>query len=165
MYRLQTEGGNHACTRRKVVLRTPAGPSGDQEAEQLRQIEASQVKGRNEPTKLSLAVNDNDTRTAVLHPALTESLLDVLHLISSWRGFYMIPVEAQLTTQQAADLLNASRPYSVRLLEKNEIPFTMTGRHRRVRANDNFAYKERRNAERAETLSALARMDAAKILA
>ena len=41
----------------------------------------------------------------------------------------------------------------------------MTGRHRRVRADDIFAYKERRDAERAEALSALARMDADEILA
>ena len=134
-------------------------------AEQLRQIVASQVKDRNAPTKLSLAVDDNDARTVVLLPALTESLLEVLRLISSGRGFYMIPVEAQLTTQQAADLLNVSRPYLVKLLEKNEIPFTMTGRHRRVRADDIFEYKERRDAERAEALSALARMDADEILA
>ena len=91
-------------------------------AEQLRQIVASQVKDRNAPTKLSLAVDDNDARTVVLLPALTESLLEVLRLISSGRGFHMIPVEAQLTTQQAADLLNVSRPYLVKLLEKNEIP-------------------------------------------
>ena len=134
-------------------------------AEQLRQIVASQVKDSNEPTKLSLAVNDNDVRTVTLLPALTESLLEVLRLISSGRGFYMIPVEAQLTTQQAADLLNVSRPFLVKLLENNEIPFTKTGRHRRVRANDIFAYKQERDARRSEALSALARMDADEILA
>ena len=129
-------------------------------AEQLRQIVASQVKDSNEPTKLSLAVNDNEVRTVTLLPALTESLLEVLRLISSGRGFRMIPVEAQLTTQQAADLLNVSRPYLVKLLENETIPFTKTGRHRRVRADDIFAYKDRRDAERSKALSALARMDA-----
>ena len=129
-------------------------------AEQLRQIVASQVKDSNEPTKLSLAVNDNDVRTVTLLPALTESLLEVLRLISSGRGFRMIPVEAQLTKQQAADLLNVSRPYLVKLLENEKIPFTKTGRHRRVRADDIFAYKDRRDAERSKALGALARMDA-----
>ncbi len=133
-------------------------------AEQLRKIVASLVKDGNEPTKLSLVVDDEDVRTITLLPALTESLLEVLRLISSGRGFLMIPVEAQLTTQQAADLLNVSRPFLVKLLEKKEIPFTMTGRHRRVRANDIFAYKETRDAERSKALSSLARMDADEVL-
>ncbi len=76
----------------------------------------------------------------------------------------MIPVEAQLTTQQAADLLNVSRPFLVKLLEKNELPFTMTGRHRRVQAKDIFAYKDKRDQKRSEALSVLARMDADEIL-
>ena len=134
-------------------------------AEQLREIVASQVKDPSEPTELSLALNGNDVRTVTLLPALTESLLQVLQLISSGHGFYMIPVKAQLTTQQAADLLNVSRPYLVKLLENGTIPFTMTGRHRRVRADDIFAYKEMRDAERSEALGALARMDADEILA
>ena len=134
-------------------------------AKQLREIVASQVKDRNEPTKLSLAVNDNDVRTVTLLPALTESLLEMLRLVSSGHGIYVIPIEAQLTTQQAADLLNVSRPYLVKLLEENEIPFTMTGRHRRVRADDIFTYKERRDKKRSEALSALAKMDADEILA
>ena len=133
-------------------------------AEQLRKIVASLVKDSNEPTKLSLVVNDKDVRTITLLPALTESLLEVLRLISSGRGFRMIPVEAQLTTQQAAELLNVSRPFLVKLLEKKEIPFTMTGRHRRVRANDIFAYKENRDAERSKALSSLARTDADEVL-
>ncbi len=134
-------------------------------AKQLREIVASQVRDINEPTKLSLAVNNDDVQTVTLLPALTKSLLEVLRLISSGHGFYMIPVEAQLTTQQAADLLNVSRPFLVKLLEKEEIPFTKTGRHRRIRANDIFAYKEKRDAERSKALKALARMDADEFLA
>ncbi len=134
-------------------------------AKQLREIVASQVKDRNEPTKLSLAVNDNDVRTVTLLPALTESLLEILRLVSNGHGFYVIPVEARLTTQQAADLLNVSRPFLVKLLEENEIPFAKTGRHRRVRASDVFDFKERRDKKRSEALSALARTDADEILA
>ncbi|MCY4463317.1 MAG: helix-turn-helix domain-containing protein [Albidovulum sp.] len=134
-------------------------------AKQLREIVASQVRDINEPTKLSLAVNNDDVQTVTLLPALTKSLLEVLRLISSGHGFYMIPVEARLTTQQAADLLNVSRPFLVKLLEKEEIPFTTTGRHRRIRANDIFAYKEKRDAERSQALKALARLDADEFLA
>lgn len=128
-------------------------------AEQLRTIVASQIK-EGEPTTLSLALEGGNVQNVTLAPALTASLLEVLRLVSSGRGFRMIPVESELTTQQAADLLNVSRPFLVKLLEEGNIPFTKTGRHRRVRADDLFAYKEKRDAERSDALSDLARMDA-----
>ena len=86
--------------------------------------------------------------------------LDVLRLISSGRGFRLIPVDAELTTQQAADLLNVSRPFLIKLLEEQKIPFTKTGRHRRVRAVDLFAYKAERDHQRSEALSDMAALDA-----
>jgi excisionase family DNA binding protein len=128
-------------------------------AEQLRTIVASQIR-EGEPTTLSLALESGEVQTVTLAPALTASLLEMFRLVSSGRGFRMIPVEAELTTQQAADLLNVSRPFLVKLLEEGEIPFAKTGRHRRVRANDLFAYKEKRDAARSDALSDLAVMDA-----
>ena len=128
-------------------------------AEQLRTIVASQIK-EGEPTTLSLALESGEMQTVTLAPALTASLLEVLRLVSSGRGFRMIPVEAELTTQQAADLLNVSRPFLVNLLENGDVPFTKTGRHRRVRADDLFAYKERRDAQRSDALGDLAKADA-----
>ena len=127
-------------------------------AEQLRTIVASQIE-EGKPTTLSLALEGGEVQTVTLAPALTTSLLDVLGLVSSGRGFRMIPVKAELTTQQAADLLNVSRPFLVKLLEEGEIPFAKTGRHRRVRADDLFAYKEKRDASRLDALSDLARVD------
>ena len=128
-------------------------------AEQLRTIVASQIK-EGEQTTLSLALDGGEVQNVTLAPALAASLLEVLRLVSSGRGFLMIPVESELTTQQAADLLNVSRPFLVKLLEEGAIPFTKTGRHRRVRANDIFAYKEKRDAARSDALSNLARVDA-----
>lgn len=127
-------------------------------AEQLRTIVASQIK-EGEPTTLSLALEGGKVQNVTLAPALAASLLEVLRLVSSGRGFRMIPVGSELTTQQAADLLNVSRPFLVKLLEEGDIPFTKTGRHRRVRAQDLFAYKEKRDATRSNALSDLARMD------
>ena len=61
-------------------------------------------------------------------------------------------------TQQAADLLNISRQYLVRLLEEGRIPYTRTGKHRRLRIDDVVAYKQARDHERSESLDELARL-------
>lgn len=129
-----------------------------QNAEQLRSIIAAQIK-EGEPVSLALAFNDGETRAITLMPSLTDTLLDILRLISSGRGFRMMPVEAELTTQEAADLLNVSRPYLIKVLEKGDIPFVKVGRHRRIRAEDLFAYRAQRDQDRSEALAELAAMD------
>ena len=128
-------------------------------ADQLRHIIASQVT-EGQPVDLSLAVDGGETRNITLMPALTDTLLDILRLISTGRGFRMIPVESELTTQEAADMLNVSRPFLIKLLEKGDIPFTTVGRHRRVRAEDLFAYMAERDQARSDALSELAGLDA-----
>jgi len=128
-------------------------------ADQLRQIVANaMVDG--EATVKVVTENGKAPQPITLTPAIAQTFLEVLRLISSGNGFMMIPVTAELTTQEAADLLNVSRPYFIKVLERGDIAYTTVGRHRRVKAEDLFAYKERRDKERAEALSEMAELDA-----
>ena len=79
----------------------------------------------------------------------------VAQVLARGDAITVVPVGKELTTQQAADLLNVSRQYLVRLLEAKRIPHTKTGKHRRLRIGDVLAFKERRDQDRRKTLDEL----------
>lgn len=72
----------------------------------------------------------------------------ILDLLGQGRGVQIIPKEAELTTQQAAGMLNVSRPYLIGLLESGKIPFRKVGRHRRITCEALMAYQRRDDLER-----------------
>lgn len=84
--------------------------------------------------------------------AIPESVFYVLErvveVMARGDSITVVPVGQQLTTQQAADLLNVSRQYLVRLLDEKRIPFTKTGKHRRLRIEDVLTFKQNRDRSR-----------------
>src|SRR5436305_2718600 len=83
-------------------------------------------------------------------------LRDVVDALSQGLAITIAPHNTMLTTQEAADLLNISRPTLVRLLAEGEIPHTMRGRHRRVLLRDILGYQERTRTERRQALDQMA---------
>jgi excisionase family DNA binding protein len=83
-------------------------------------------------------------------------LRDVVSALSQGMAISIAPHNTLLTTQEAADLLNISRPTLVRLLTDGEIPHTLRGRHRRVLLRDILDYTERTRTERRSTLDQMA---------
>lgn len=83
-------------------------------------------------------------------------LVDILSELADGNAVKVVPVHAELTTQEAADLLNVSRPHLVKLLEDGVLPFHKTGKHRRVRFADLMQFKAQRNAASEQAMAALA---------
>ncbi len=86
-------------------------------------------------------------------------LKEIIEEMAQGRAVTLLPVKAELTTQQAADLLNVSRPFLIGLLEEGEQTFRLVGKHRRVLVDDLMSYIRKDDNSRrkaADDLSAVA---------
>ena len=116
----------------------------------------SRYAGMDRPLKLR--VRDSEQEQPIELPAgAVELLMHVLEAMAAGQGVTLIPQSAELTTVQAADVLNVSRPFLIKLLDQKAIPHRKVGKHRRVRMEDAMAYKNTVDREREQLLEQLTR--------
>jgi excisionase family DNA binding protein len=108
------------------------------------------------PLRMRIQQDDSPEETVSIPASAFRLLNDILTQMAKGNAVTLIPVHAELTTQQAADILNVSRPFLVELLEKNIIPFRKVGTHRRILFKDLMGYKEELDRNRLKVLDELA---------
>ena len=110
---------------------------------------------RGEPVFLSCKAEGS--ACAVELPSSAVALLQqALELLEAGKGAALIPIHAELTTRQAADLLNVSRTFLIKLLDEGSIAYHKVGRHRRIRREDVLRYRSDLRGKRREVLDQLA---------
>lgn len=118
----------------------------------------------NHPANKKTSISKESPKTAIaanflqvnaqkipLSPQEGQNLLAYLTILRQGTNSVIIP-EKYLTTQEAADILNVSRPYLIKLLENGEIPFIKVGNRRKILTNDLLKYRQLRDSQRRETL-------------
>jgi excisionase family DNA binding protein len=96
-----------------------------------------------------------DGEEIYLPESVYQILRQVIHQMAAGRAMKLVPYDRYLGSQEAADLLNVSRPYLYSLLEQGQIPYIKVGTHRRIQFEDLMAYKHSRDMQRRQALSEL----------
>jgi excisionase family DNA binding protein len=122
---------------------------------QSSRVLASLTNSHSQTQKITVE-SENGKEESLLIPSVAyELLIDILSQISQGNAVTLVPVQAELSTQQAANLLDVSRPYLIKLLESKKIPYRKIGKHRRILAKDLYQYKADIDAKRSQSLDKL----------
>lgn len=145
------------------ITRLPDRLPTAEESSEAKQLSRSLAKfGGSDRVKIKIKTNDKSKPSLdedlVLPGQYFAMLIEILSEISQGNAVSLIPIKAELTTQQAAEFLNVSRPYLVKLLDNKKIPHHKVGTHRRVYFEDLLTYKSNIDKDRNETLDELAQL-------
>lgn len=123
----------------------------------LTRVKAYLHRHPEDEAEVRVRVEENDD-VLVLPRAAVELFAQILAYMAAGHGVSVVPADAELTTQQAADLLNVSRPYLIGLLEADAIEYRKVGKHRRIKAASLVEYMrndDQRRRQAADELSGL----------
>jgi excisionase family DNA binding protein len=103
----------------------------------------ARIVGKGDQARLQLEVDGQRLEVPL---AAVKLLMDALAQMALGRAVQIVPHHAELTTQQAADFLNISRPHLIKLLEGGALPFHKAGTHRRIYFSDIVKFREQQRA-------------------
>ncbi len=104
---------------------------------------------------LRIQPDDEPEETIAIPLPAFRLLADILTEMAKGNAVTLIAIHAELTTQQAADLINVSRPFLIEQLKEGSIPFRKVGKHRRILFQDLMAYEQKMDQNRLKTLDEL----------
>lgn len=120
----------------------------------LERIDSKIYKNRK---SVAIEVTDDEVTHVEIPVSAFRFLKLILNNMARGKAISLVPEESELSTQQAADLLNVSRPHIVKLLEEGKIPYSKVGSHRRIRLEDLQEYARSMETDRSEALDKLAK--------
>ena len=123
-------------------------------AEQSSRLLAAQIKSTKNPS-IQILIEGKTQESVTLPATALRLLVDILVEMAEGNAVSILPIRAELTTQEAAELLNVSRPHMVSLVENGDIPHRKVGSHRRILAKDLLNYKAKIDEDRLKTLAEL----------
>jgi len=138
----------------ETVTPTPDDTRLAQESSRLLARLRGAKKGKGN-VRLRIQQDDEPEETVAIPLAAFRLLTDILTEMAKGNAVTLIPIHAELTTQQAADLINVSRPFLIEQLEKGIVPFRKVGKHRRVLFTELMNYKHTMDRNRLKALDEL----------
>lgn len=117
---------------------------------------AAFLSTQTETQRIQIFDEKNQAHAVELPTSALRLLVDILSELAEGNAVKVVPIHAELTTQEAADLLNVSRPHLVKQLESGALPFHKTGKHRRIRFLDLMTFKGAQEQRSAAAMAALA---------
>jgi excisionase family DNA binding protein len=127
--------------------------------ESSRKLARCLTRGDRSGASISVLNDDETSETIAVPEGAFRLFIEMLDHMSQGHIVTLYPIHAELTTQEAADLLGVSRPFLVKQLESDEIPYRKIGKHRRIQFQDLMAYKHRIDEARNQSLDELVALD------